>query len=108
MTEREEILVPPTCGRCGIFVGMVLKSEGDIATQEKSLVGFCEWREGLVFGWETPPSNCGCIDASFVRGISHEVTKRGLGEKKIEEIERRLETVMLRRAGFGEAVDKDL
>lgn len=81
MTERES-WVPSNCGRCGIFVGMPLKSEGDRATQEKSLVGFCEWREGLVWGRETPLPNCGCIDVSFVRGVSHEVTSRGLRRKK--------------------------
>lgn len=100
MTERES-WVPPTCGRCGIFYGMALKEdESDMMAKEKSLVGFCEWREGVVGGWETPLPNCGCIDVSFVRGVSYEVTRRGLRREKIEEIRKRLETVMLQRAGL--------
>jgi hypothetical protein len=35
-----------------------------------------------------------------VRGVSHEITRRGLRREKIEEIRKRLETVMLQRAGL--------
>ena len=101
MTERES-WVPSNCGRCGIFVGMPLKSEGNRATQEKSLVGFCEWREGLVWGGETPPQNCGCIDVPFLWEVGGEIKRRGLGRKAIKEIDERLETVMLQRAGIFE------